>query len=67
MRGVVKEFGEQRAVDGLTVNFHGGEIFCLLGHNGAGKSTTINLLTGLLKPTEGNIKILGLKYPGDLD
>jgi ABC-type multidrug transport system ATPase subunit len=67
MKEVVKEFGEQRAVDGLTINFHGGEIFCLLGHNGAGKSTTINLLTGLLRPNSGKIDVLGLKYPGDVD
>ena len=38
-----------------------------MGHNGAGKSTTINLLTGLLEVTSGNIDVLGLSYPNDVD
>lgn len=54
-------------INDLSVNFYGGEIFCLLGHNGAGKSTTINLLTGLLGVTSGDIDILGLSYPSDMD
>ena len=62
-----KSFGKKKVIDDLSVNFYGGEIFCLLGHNGAGKSTTINLLTGLLQATSGNIDILGLSYPNDLD
>jgi len=34
-----------------------GQIFALLGHNGAGKTTTISMLTGLIRPTEGNAKV----------
>ena len=51
MKNIVKKFGEKTVINDLSVNFYGGEIFCLLGHNGAGKSTTINLLTGLLGVT----------------
>ena len=54
-------------LDDLSVSFFGGEVFCLLGHNGAGKATTINILTGLLQPTSGSIEILGYRYPADMD
>jgi ATP-binding cassette, subfamily A (ABC1), member 3 len=64
---VSKNFGAKKVIDDLSVNFYGGEIFCLLGHNGAGKSTTINLLTGLLEASQGEIDILGLSYPADID
>ena len=39
----------------------------MLGHNGAGKSTTINLLTGMLKPTNGNIELIGMNYDNNLN
>lgn len=39
----------------------------MLGHNGAGKSTTINLLTGLLTPTEGSVEIMGMNYFENID
>lgn len=49
VRGLKKSFGKLNAVDGLDVDFHEDEITAFLGHNGAGKSTTIKLLTGLCK------------------
>jgi ATP-binding cassette, subfamily A (ABC1), member 3 len=49
------------AVDGLNVDFHKNEITSFLGHNGAGKSTTISLLTGLVTPTSGDA-IINNKY-----
>jgi ABC-type multidrug transport system ATPase subunit len=52
---VSKYFGEKKVIDNLSINFYESEIFCLLGHNGAGKSTTINLLTGLLSSNSGII------------
>jgi ATP-binding cassette subfamily A (ABC1) protein 3 len=55
MTNVTKIFGSQTVIDNLTLNFYKSEIFCLLGHNGAGKSTTINLLTGLLSSNLGDI------------
>nr|QNH67856.1 ATP-binding cassette transporter subfamily A member 1-like protein X2 [Brachionus rotundiformis] len=52
--------GKNHALKGLTVNFYENELTALLGHNGAGKSTTMHLLTGLYKPTYGQAKIYGL-------
>lgn len=49
-----------RALDDLTLNVKGGQIFGFLGGNGAGKTTTIKLLMGLMFPTTGSAKILGL-------
>ena len=43
-----------KAVNGINLKMYNGQIFALLGHNGAGKSTTISMLTGLLKPSTGN-------------
>jgi ABC-2 type transport system ATP-binding protein len=49
-----------RAVDDINFEVREGEIFGFLGPNGAGKTTTIRMMTGVLKPTQGEIKILGL-------
>jgi ABC-type glutathione transport system ATPase component len=48
-----KEFGNFTAVDDVSVNMYEGEIFALLGHNGAGKTTAISMVTGLIMPTQG--------------
>ncbi len=47
-----------RAVDGVDLDIHAGEIFGLLGPNGSGKSTTIKILLGLLHPTSGTVEVL---------
>ncbi|MGI5468465.1 ABC transporter ATP-binding protein [Streptomyces sp. CA-132043] len=57
--GVVKTYGEVRAVDGLDLTVHRGETVALLGRNGAGKSTTISMLLGLLPPTSGEVRLFG--------
>eukprot|EP01027_Heterolobosea_sp_BB2_P013030 GEZU01018836.1.p1 GENE.GEZU01018836.1~~GEZU01018836.1.p1 ORF type:complete len:543 (-),score=153.44 GEZU01018836.1:287-1915(-) len=54
------------AVEDLTLDIHKGSIFCLLGQNGAGKSTTIAVLTGLHAPTGGNALIHGLSIQSDM-
>jgi ABC-type multidrug transport system ATPase subunit len=54
VRGLVKEFGPKKAVNGTDLTMYNGQIFALLGHNGAGKTTTISMLTGLLEPTAGS-------------
>ena len=56
---VHKNFGELHALNGIDLTIEQGEFFGLLGPNGAGKSTLINILAGLLKPTQGNIAIMG--------
>jgi ABC-2 type transport system ATP-binding protein len=54
-----KTFGTIRAVDYLTLTVQPGEIFGLLGPNGSGKTTTINMLSGLSTPTSGEIRVMG--------
>ncbi|MDR2697309.1 MAG: ATP-binding cassette domain-containing protein [Holophagales bacterium] len=57
--GLVKTFGDNRAVDGVSLSIPAGSICGVLGPNGAGKTTTINMLATLLKPDAGNAKIFG--------
>lgn len=56
---VTKSFGNKIALDNLTLNLEKGEIYCLLGSNGAGKSTTLSLLLGFIKPDQGEVKLGG--------
>jgi len=57
--GLVRTFGEVRAVEGVDLTVGEGEIFGFLGPNGAGKSTTVRMLTTLLKPTGGRARVAG--------
>ena len=63
LRGVVKQFDEVRAVDGLDLEVPAGICMGLLGPNGAGKSTTMRMLTGQAIPTDGSIEVLGFEVP----
>ena len=58
-KGVVRTFGPVRAVDGVDLGVHQGEIFGFLGPNGAGKTTVIRMLITLLTPTAGEIRVAG--------
>lgn len=60
VKDLTKSFNGRVVVDGITFRVEKGEVFGLLGHNGAGKSTTIDLLLGLKKPDHGTGTILGL-------
>ena len=55
-----KTYGDYKALNNLNLKLNKGEIFALLGQNGAGKSTTINIFLGFVKPTEGIAKINGI-------
>jgi ABC-2 type transport system ATP-binding protein len=57
---VVKRFGEKVAVDELSLTLPRGSFLGLLGRNGAGKSTTLKMLTGLVRPSSGRVRILGM-------
>lgn len=58
IRDLTKKFGDFIAVDHMSLSVKEGEIFGFLGSNGAGKSTTIHLVASLLRPTDGEIRIL---------
>ncbi len=58
-KGLTKEYGKFRAVDGLTLQVSQGEVFGFLGPNGAGKTTSILMFLGLTEPTSGTIRVCG--------
>jgi ABC-2 type transport system ATP-binding protein len=60
VRGLVKRYGEIRAVDGIDFDVAAGEVFGLLGPNGAGKTTTVEILEGLRTPDGGEASVLGV-------
>ena len=60
VRNLTKSFSGRRVVDDLSFDVQKGEVFAMLGHNGAGKSTTIDLILGLKAPERGSAKILGM-------
>jgi ABC-2 type transport system ATP-binding protein len=59
-RGLTKRFGDFTAVDALSIAVEAGSIFAFLGANGSGKSTTIRMLIGVLRPTAGTISVDGV-------
>ncbi|GAB2826980.1 ABC transporter ATP-binding protein [Actinocorallia aurea] len=59
VEGLVKSFGDFRALDGLNLSVARGEVHGFLGPNGAGKSTTIRVLLGLLRANAGRVEVLG--------
>lgn len=59
-RGLVRTFEQKVAVNNLNLSVRAGEFFGFLGPNGAGKSTTIKMLTGLLRPTSGEVWVSGI-------
>ena len=59
LENISKSFGDLKAVDNFNGELFPNEIFCLLGHNGAGKSTTINMISGIFDPDIGDIFLNG--------
>ncbi len=65
MVDLCKSFGKFQAVDHLSLTVQQGEIFGLLGPNGSGKTTTINMVSGLSVPTSGKVRVMGYEIPHD--
>jgi ABC-2 type transport system ATP-binding protein len=65
VENLYRHFGEIKAVDGVTFDVARGEIFSLLGPNGAGKSTTISMLSCLLRPSDGDARVMGHSITDD--
>jgi len=59
LRGVVKQFGDTRAVDGIDLTIPTGAFYGIVGPNGAGKTTTLSMIAGLLTPDRGSIRVGG--------
>jgi ABC-type multidrug transport system ATPase subunit len=62
-RGLVKQYGRLRAVDGIDLDVREGDVYGFLGANGSGKTTTVRMLLGLVLPTSGEIDLLGGRMP----
>jgi ABC-type multidrug transport system ATPase subunit len=62
-RGLVKQYGRLRAVDGIDLDVQAGDVYGFLGANGSGKTTTVRMLLGLVLPTSGSIELLGERMP----
>jgi ABC-2 type transport system ATP-binding protein len=60
LKSVTKKYGSFTAVDGINLHVKSGELFGFLGPNGAGKTTTLRMLSGILRPTSGEISICGI-------
>jgi ABC-2 type transport system ATP-binding protein len=67
VEGLRKSFADVRAVDGIDLHVEQGELLVLLGQNGAGKSTTLRCMGGILRPDSGLIELDGLRLPEHLD
>ncbi|HEY0117197.1 MAG TPA: ABC transporter ATP-binding protein [Cellulomonas sp.] len=64
--GLTKRFGAQAAVDGIDLDVPTGSVYGFLGPNGSGKTTTIRMALGLIRPTAGTVTLLGQPMPGAL-
>src|SRR5579859_7616691 len=59
VRGLVKRYGELRAVDGVDLTVRQGDVYGYLGPNGAGKTTSLRMMLGLIRPSAGEVRLFG--------
>jgi ABC-2 type transport system ATP-binding protein len=67
VRGLRKSYGEQTVLDGIDLDVAAGTVHCLLGPNGAGKTTAVNILTTLIRPDAGEIRVAGHSVTAEPD
>ncbi len=65
LRGLRRDFDERPALDGVDLTLGQGESLVVLGPNGAGKTTLLRILAGLLRPSGGEVRVLGAQLPGE--
>jgi|DewCreStandDraft_4_1066084.scaffolds.fasta_scaffold01831_7 ABC-2 type transport system ATP-binding protein len=63
INNLIKKFNDTIALNGIDLNIEAGKIYGVIGPDGAGKTTLLRIIAGLLKPTTGNINVLGFKLP----
>ncbi|CAD8167077.1 unnamed protein product [Paramecium pentaurelia] len=66
IQNLLKKFGDLNAVNNMSLALYESQIFCLLGHNGAGKTTAISLLTGMIQKTSGQVMMYGMNLDKQL-
>jgi len=66
VQNLLKQYGEQKAVNNVSFSVNKGEIVGFLGPNGAGKSTTMKMITGYLQPDAGTIQVCGIDVEKDV-
>ena len=64
IKNVSKKYGSKKALDNVSFNIENGNIFAFIGHNGAGKTTMFNIITGAYEPSSGEIKFDGKRLNG---
>ena len=63
VKNVSRSYGQVRAVEDISFDVHEGEVLCLVGDNGAGKSTVVKMIAGLVTPNSGHIEFEGRPVP----
>jgi heme exporter protein A len=65
LKGLRRDFGDHAALDGVDLTLAAGESLVVLGSNGSGKTTLLRVLATLLRPSDGEVRVLGARLPGE--